>query len=87
MTVMMPTANLRSDGSKLFREVYLCIASFDTFFMYAHGSSCNFESRLNKRRLLSETAQGDFVESMRQNVRGKRVVVRPNRHLGRAEKL
>jgi hypothetical protein len=25
---MMPTANLRSDGSKLFREVYLCIVEY-----------------------------------------------------------
>ena len=58
LTVVMQTANLRSDGSKLSREVYLCILGYIS--LQAVCSSGDFDDGLNQLRFLSDMAQSDL---------------------------
>jgi hypothetical protein len=84
---MMPTANLRSDGSMLFRELYLC------FLGQLHSSRKQIAARatLNaaetsvncSRKRISVNSVGAVV----QDRIGKSVVVRQKRHLERAKQI
>ena len=85
LTVMMPTANLRSDGTKLFREVYLCILRH---ILLANTSQLR---RLRRPSQQASPPLGHGAERLPsprciRERRGEGVVVRRHRQLQRAEK-